>query len=287
MATNNGGETLPRVLAAHTRMESPPGGWKLVVIDNASDDDSAAIVAGFADRLPLRLLHEPRRGKNHALNLGLREIEGDLVVCTDDDAVPDPDWLVRMRAAADAHPDYDIFGGRILPHWDEEPAPWIRETVPAGPVFGVSEPGTQDGACDPTRVWGPNMAIRADWFRKGYRFDDRVGPNRSRVYAMGSETELTLRLSIAERVRCWHCAAARVHHIIRRQQLTRSWILRRAFRLGRCVRRESEQCARGGQPHVRRDAARISRELASAVATFARAVPAADQQRMFQARWNI
>jgi glycosyltransferase involved in cell wall biosynthesis len=287
IATHNGSGTLPLVLDAHTRLRPPPGGWKLVVVDNGSDDGTAAIAARFVDRLPLHLLHEPRAGKNRALNRGLAAREGDLVVFSDDDALPDRDWLVQLRSAADRLPAYGVFGGPILPHWLAPPTDWIVDWVRSAPVYGISGAAGDDGPCDPTRVWGTNMTVRAEWFDRGYRFDERYGPNRSATYAMGGETEFTLRLAIAEQVRCWHCKDALVRHIIRPRQLTRAWILRRAFHLGRCVRRESEQHARAGRPHQPRGAAAICGGLARGLADLAAARRAADARRAFEARWAL
>ena len=51
---------------------------------------------------------EPEAGKNIALNAGLAFVSGDLVVLTDDDAIPRPDWLVRLRQAADSNPTFGI-----------------------------------------------------------------------------------------------------------------------------------------------------------------------------------
>jgi glycosyltransferase involved in cell wall biosynthesis len=278
---------LPRVLDAYTRLLPPPGGWKIVLIDNGSDDGSAEIARAFADRLPIHVLAEPRRGKNRALNSGLRELEGDLAVFSDDDALPDPEWLLQLRVAADRHPECGAFGGPIFPAWDVPPEDWVRDWVPAAPVFGVSGAERDDGPCDPTRIWGTNMAVRAEWFRRGYRFDEGLGPNGSATYAMGGETELTLRLTIAERIGCWHCREARVHHIIRPRQMTRAFVFRRAFRLGRCVRREATQRARAGQPHLRRDARAIWRGLAGGLAALLAAHRAADARRAFEARWQL
>lgn len=287
IATHNGAQTLPRVLAAHAELLAPPGGWQLVLIDNGSEDGTAAVARGFADRLPLHIVHEPQRGKNRALNRGLELLAGDLAVFSDDDTLPAHDWLVALRRAADEQPDYDIFGGAILAHWETPPADWLRDWVDPAPVFAISDASRASGPCEPTRVWGPNMAIRAAWFARGYRFDERIGPNRSRTYAMGGETELTLRLALAEGVRCWHSTEARVHHIIRPPQMTRSFVLRRAFHLGRCLRRESLQRARAGQPHVRRDAAAISRGLARSLTALARARRERDARAAFRARWEL
>jgi hypothetical protein len=104
---------------------------------------------------------------------------------------------------------------------------------------------------------------------------------------MGGETELMLRLAIAERVGCWHCRDARVHHIIRQRQMTRAFVFRRAFHLGRCVRRESTQRARAGQAHVPRDAWSIGNGLVRGLAALAAARRAADPRGAFEARWQL
>ena len=287
IATHDGAETLPRVLAAYCRLQPPPGGWKVVLIDNRSNDDSAGIARSFADRLPLVLAYEARRGKNRALNAGLAQLEGDLTVFSDDDTVPESDWLVRLRNAADRHPEYAVFGGNISPIWEVQPDDWILEWVRIGAVFAVTDATREDGPCDPTKVWGPNMAVRAEWFRNGYRFDESLGPNGSAAYSMGGETELTLRLTIAEQIKCWHSKDARVHHIVTARQLTKAWILKRAFHLGRCVYRESRQQAAAGRPHIPRSAASSCINLATALAGIASAKLSANARGVFEARWQL
>jgi cellulose synthase/poly-beta-1,6-N-acetylglucosamine synthase-like glycosyltransferase len=287
IATYNGAATLPRVLAAYTQLQPPAGGWKLVIIDNGSNDGSAQLAQSFADRLPLVCVCEPIRGKNRALNTGLLQLDGDLAVFSDDDTIPEVDWLVQLRSAADLHREYAVFGGVISPVWEATPDEWIAQWVRLAPVFSLTEPSLEEGPCDPTRVWGPNMAIRAELFEKGYRFDERLGPNGSATYAMGGETELTLRLSIAERLECWHCKEARVRHIIPASKMTRSWILKRAFRLGRCVYRESQQKTAAGRPHVPRYPLAICKQLAREALNLASARSAADARRTFEARWQV
>ena len=120
-ATHNGARTLPGVLDAYCRLIDPEGGWKLIVVDNASTDRSREIITSYLDRLPITYLYEGKLGKNAALNTAIAHIDGDLVVFTDDDVFPRPGWLVCMRSAADAHPSITIFGGVILPRWETPP----------------------------------------------------------------------------------------------------------------------------------------------------------------------
>jgi len=287
IATHNGSPTLPRVLASYLKVQPPIGGWKLVIIDNGSDDDSAQIIRSFVDRLPLVCISEPRRGKNRALNKGLQALEGDLAIFGDDDGVPDADWLVQLRRAADHHPDCAVFGGSIRPFWDAAPEGWILQWVRLAPVFSATDPDWQEGPCDPTRVWGANMAVRAGLFRKGHRFDERLGPDGSATYAMGGETEFALRVAIAENLTCWHCKAARVGHIIPPRKMTRAWILKRAFHLGRCVYRESKQKASAGRPHEPRTPLALCKLVVLETFNLVSAHRFADARRVFEARWQM
>src|SRR2546429_408124 len=104
IATRNGTKTLPALLKAYCAIVRPAGGWKLVIVDNSSTDGTQAIIASFKSRLPITSVLEQAPGKNAALNAGLPFVEGDLVVFSDDDAFPRPDWLVQLRTAADTQP---------------------------------------------------------------------------------------------------------------------------------------------------------------------------------------
>jgi glycosyltransferase involved in cell wall biosynthesis len=230
-ATHNGARTLPGVLDAYCQITMPEDGWKLIVVDNASTDRSREIITSYLDRLPLSYLYEGKLGKNAALNTAIAHIDGDLVVFTDDDVFPRPGWLVSMRTAADAHPSYTIFGGVILPRWEIPPPEWIMDWVPQDVVFALSSPALTEGRTTPDRIFGPNMAVRANVFERGFRFDVSIGP-RGANYAQGSETEFVRRLG-QHKYAAWHVHSAEVEHFIRDFQMRKSWILGRAIRFGR------------------------------------------------------
>jgi glycosyltransferase involved in cell wall biosynthesis len=230
IATYNGAETLPEALSAYCALEPPDGGWKLVIVDNGSTDYTKEIIAPFHHRLPLNYLCEPKQGKNAALNMGLSNISGDLVVLTDDDVLPQPDWLRQIRLGANAQPSFSIFGGPILPKWERPPDDWILAWVPLGPTFTILD-SLEEGPIHPRLVFGPNMAVRTDIFHSGYRFDETIGP-KGPNYAMGSEAEFLRRLANAG-FKAWHCKSAVVHHIVRSFQMTKEWVLARAVRYGR------------------------------------------------------
>ena len=84
----------------------------VTVVDNASTDDSAALVA--REFPSVRLVRLPdNQGPNPARNAGLRLAGTDFVLIMDNDIVLAPDYAVRLCAAMDAHPDAGVVGGQI------------------------------------------------------------------------------------------------------------------------------------------------------------------------------
>jgi glycosyltransferase involved in cell wall biosynthesis len=230
-ATYNGGRVLPAVLEAYSKQSLSKDEWKIIIVDNGSNDNTNEVVSKFLPLLPITFLSESRKGKNVALNTGLSHIDGDLIVFTDDDVFPHVDWLKELRTAADSHPAYSIFGGPILPKWESPPEDWILSWVPLKPTFSILDDQEEGDHGRKSAVFGPNMAVRSNIFEMGYKYDERVGPKGTN-YAMGSETEFLRRL-LKDGFKVWFCENAVVEHFIRSSQMEKEWILARAIRYGR------------------------------------------------------
>ncbi len=211
LSTFNGSATLPRMLEALGRLTQPSTGVEFIAVDNGSSDRTRAILEQACASLPLRVLQQPLRGKNRALNLALSVAQGDPLVFTDDDVLPASDWLLRLQQVAATETGFDIFGGAIRPDWPSEPATWLLRDTPIGMT--------------------PNMMVRRHVFDSGLRFNENIGPAAGQ-YAMGSETEFNLRAAAAG-FKCFFEPDAVVQHIIRPHQIEREWVLQRAYRFGR------------------------------------------------------
>lgn len=207
--------------------------WELLVVDNKDDAETGRVLESFGASLPIRGMVETRPGKNAALNHALDRARGQLVVFTDDDVTPEPEWLREVSAGAARWPGHEVFGGRILPDFGGlEPDPRIdpdhRFTKSAYVIADWDEP---EGEYHIVRVWGPNMAVRASVFEAGHRFDENIGPSGT-SYVMGGETEFLERIARAG-ARAVYLPEAVVRHRIRPEQLSLEWIEGRAFRYGR------------------------------------------------------
>jgi glycosyltransferase involved in cell wall biosynthesis len=283
IATYNGSKTLPEVLKAYRAVVPPDGGWKLIIVDNGSTDNTREIIAAFRHYLPVTYLSEPKPGKNAALNTGLACLSGDLAVLTDDDALPRPNWLRHLRSAADSQPLFSLFGGPILPKWESPPDDWLLNWVPLSPTFTVLDL-VEEGPISPRLIYGPNMTVRTNIFQTGHRFDETIGPKGSN-YAMGSEAEFLRRLAKTG-CKAWHCKNAAVEHIIRAFQMTTEWVLARAIRYGRGQYRLATKDSPKPQRVVLGMPTSLLLRLLAQGVRLAGAQLSGDAETLFKARWH-
>ena len=89
ICTRNRTDDLKRCLEA--LMQMPDDGQEILVIDNCpSTSDTKDLVQRFSK---VRYVLEQNPGLDFARNRALKEASQEIVAFTDDDAVPDPDWL--------------------------------------------------------------------------------------------------------------------------------------------------------------------------------------------------
>ena len=117
LCTYNRCESLAKVLASAACLELPKSvDWEVLVVDNNSSDRTGEVVEEFCRRYPgrFRYLFEPRQGKSHALNAGIREARGDVIAFIDDDVMVEPRGFQNLTAALHDG-QWAGAGGRILP----------------------------------------------------------------------------------------------------------------------------------------------------------------------------
>ena len=109
MPAHQAADLLPRSLAALTASTLPRNEWELIVVDDASSDDTSIVAAGYADtvvRLPSR-----SHGPAYARNRGFEAARSDVVVFVDADVCVHPETLERFCDLFAARPDVAaVFG---------------------------------------------------------------------------------------------------------------------------------------------------------------------------------
>jgi len=89
---------LLEVLRALDRQLDAPD-FEVVVVDDASRDDTLAELAESRFGFPLKAVRGYGHGPAAARNLGIRACRGQLVALLGDDTIPDPEWLSQHQRA--------------------------------------------------------------------------------------------------------------------------------------------------------------------------------------------
>jgi len=246
MPTHDGAHVLPITLEAMRRVKLPARGVEILVVNNASRDQSSAIVRSYAAHLPLRLIETATPGRAHALNLAIPHAKGELLVMTDDDVVPDPEWLLRYDEAAGDNPEIDIFAGQIRHHWQAPPPAWLQRLAAEGRSYGGTPVDRPAGPISPEQVKGANLAARRAVFDR-LRFDEGLGYKAGGAMVAGEETDL-VRRATQEGHRVRYIPDAVVKHIVRPHQVKARAVLTRYFRIGKGVEKSKADCFPEGVP---------------------------------------
>jgi glucosyl-dolichyl phosphate glucuronosyltransferase len=207
---------------------------EFVVVDNASTDDTTAVMEGWRRRDErFRPLHEERLGRSQAMNAGAASARGSVLIFTDDDVVADRDWAETLRAfLAQRSADLVVAGGPILPIADDL-GPWPPWLASGALVdLGALDWGPVERSLGRNEhLWGANMAVSADAFA-------RIGPWDETVGRRGDDRGTYEDVEYQHRIRAaggsvWFCPDARIFHRIDRLEVTPRRILSTAFSRGR------------------------------------------------------
>jgi glycosyltransferase involved in cell wall biosynthesis len=171
VCTRNRAASLSRLLAsiAEALDAAPNLAIEVVIVDNGSTDDTAAIVEQWQASQPatVTLLHEPSPGLARARNRAMAAANGAIVAMTDDDCRLHRNYFTALATCFAAHRGPIIIGGRILPG---DPAD-LPITVKTEDHPMVAPPRGFPGGF----VMGANLALSAEVVRKVGSFDDRFG----------------------------------------------------------------------------------------------------------------
>ena len=190
--------------------------YEVLVVNNASEDETATLIEERSGDDPrFRPLYEERLGRSAAMNTGIAEARGRLILFTDDDVLVDERWIDAYASLLTRRPEVDLAGGPIYPIPRHTRWPRWYDDV-ASSSIGSIDYGGERVLTGLENVWGANMAVRSDLFARvgtwaedlgvrGTFHPNKVDPSRN------EDTEFQQRVTQAGGT-VWFCPEARIRH---------------------------------------------------------------------------
>ena len=225
ICTYNGGSRLNEVicgLAAQRGLE--PGAWELLIVDNASTDDTAALLPQLTKMFPVkvRILQESTPGKAYALRTAFHEAKGEYFCIVDDDNLLDQEYLRNGVQFLDDHSDAALIAGRTLPKFPVNVRPPSDFEERYSAFLACRDKGKH-------LIWGETPAgagqmgrtflMRGIYQHIGTRLEDRVGDGVGCCEDL-EKGEICKRLGW----RTAHVPTLRLHHVMSARRLTPEYI---------------------------------------------------------------
>jgi glycosyltransferase involved in cell wall biosynthesis len=201
---------------------------EIVVVDNASDDDTPDVAQEYARSYDhVRALREPQLGLSAARNTGVQAAKGTYVAFIDDDAVAGEAWLETILKAFENAPELPgCVTGPIVPVWEAGRPDWLHPKLDIN--YSIYDYG--DEVCflsDDVILAGANLAFPRVLIERVGGFPihlDRRGDN----LRSGGDTAVFQAVCEVGYRPLYHPEATVWHHIPA-ERCRKRWILRRVF----------------------------------------------------------
>jgi len=210
--------------------------FEVIVVDNGSTDATPEVVRDFCGQgRNVSCVREERPGLSAARNTGVRKSRAEIVAFTDDDAVPDPQWVERIAARYEMLGDeVAVLGGEVRPIWEAPRPDWLTNELLRPLSAGL--------------LWSPTARLlrNEEWL-----VEVNIAYRKSRLLEFGGFAEELGRVgdTLLSSEGCVNMLMARaglhayydpnilVGHHIHASRLTRGWFRRRYFWQGVSMKR--------------------------------------------------
>jgi glycosyltransferase involved in cell wall biosynthesis len=199
ICTYNGAARLETTLAALSKTErNAIPAVELVVVDNASTDDTGSFVkkkwSELGSPFPLKLVDEAKPGKIIAQEKGLSVTQYKYVLICDDDNALFPDYLIKGYSLLKSNPGIGALGGQGIAVSDVPIPGWFKDF---SYYYACAPQAPKTGDVRPNRnvIYGAGMFINTSAFAKA--------KNAGFKYLLPSRTGNTLVTGAEDGEVCW------------------------------------------------------------------------------------
>lgn len=222
ICTRDRAESLRGALKSLAEQTFPKVYYEILVVDNASCDNTKKIVCEeFKFLKNLAYYYEAVPGISRARNKGWINAKGKYVCYLDDDEIASPDWLEKISEAFKAFgPRLCLIGGRIDPIWESPRPLWLSKKIEC--YISIINHSDSELFLNLSGYYASsgNMAIPKALLEEVGGFNNN--------FLRGEDTLLQMELMLRGRV-CLYRPEILVKHHIQRHRIKRSYFIQLAF----------------------------------------------------------
>lgn len=219
ICTHNRAGMLDRVLQSVLLNPQENGNYEILVVDNASTDNTSEIIEPYTKEGVVHYLEDSELGLSNARNTGLLNSKGKYVVYLDDDAEVTETWLESFHHVFQNYPDCAVCGGRVIPRYEIPKPDWVTG------ISDVHSQGFHPADKIIAHNWAPggNSAWDKSVLLSLNGFDARLGRKGSKPLRGSEESELVTR-AIDQGLGVYYSPHAFMYHHISKDRISLSYM---------------------------------------------------------------
>ncbi len=231
VCTYNGEKRILRTLEALVAQKFPKKTFEIIVVDNNSSDNTAGVVQGFIGKCKtpsIQYCFESQQGLSHARNMGIQKAKGDIIAFTDDDGVPDSNWLEELYKIYLHKENVGCVGGKVILDLPHSLPGWYQKEMGRQYLAGFEL--DVDCPLEVNHVYSFPYGVNISFLKKALLgvglFDPTLGRVSGQSYA-GEETDRCLAL-YQENWRIFYQPTAMVRHVINPERISKDYFKKMA-----------------------------------------------------------
>lgn len=235
--TRNRANYLKNALDSILNQEFPSDDYEIIVIDNASTDETKEVVEAFCKRnRNIRYFYEENPGLHNGRHAGAKEALGSILAYIDDDVIVKKTWLEGIQESF-VDPKVGVVTGNILPYYNEISPKWLSlywQGCPYGKVLGwlsLVDFGDTVRFIAGEYAYGCNFSIRKELLMKCNGFHPDSMPPELIKYRGDGETGLVKKIKTLDYKVLFNPKAS-IFHVIDKNRMTPKYFYKRAFAQG-------------------------------------------------------
>ena len=206
--------------------------WEVVVVNNASSDETAQVAAKLWQELgsptALRVVDEPIPGLSRARERGIASAQYPTLVFVDDDNWLDEHYVRNASETLRAYPEVAVIGASIRARFEVPPPPWFPQVQH---FFAIGAQGPHEGDITEQKphVAGAGMVVRKSALEdlKRQKFKPLLVGRQGAAASSGEDYEICYALALAG-WRIWYDSRLKLTHFIPAQRLSNAYLWRLA-----------------------------------------------------------